>query len=104
MLNSFNDDLEMHGGRCGQGLSAKSVANVHGIVHKALADAVKRGLVARNVADAVEKPSAPKPITPEPWTTPELRRFLEQMQDDRLYAAGLLFATTVPNSNEPRRY
>lgn len=94
MLNRFYDDLETSRGQHGQGLSAQSVANIHGLVRKALSDAVKRGLVARNVADADEKPSAPKPITPDPWATDELRRFLDRVRDDRVYAGWLLFATT----------
>jgi integrase len=63
------------------------------VIHKALADAVKRGLIHRNVADAVDTPS---PIRGEQnvWTVEELRRFLTHVREDTLYAAWLLFATT----------
>lgn len=92
-LAALYDDLEQTGGRAGRGLSAKSVVNVHGVIHKALTDAVRRGRVARNVADAVERPRASRPRT-EVWSVDQLRRFLDQVRQDRLYAMWLLFATT----------
>lgn len=92
-LDGFYDWLESEGGRSGQGLAPKTVANVHGIIHKALGDAVKWGKLQRNVADAVEPPKAPKPQT-EVWEVEQLRAFLTQVQEDRLYALWLLFATT----------
>jgi integrase len=92
-LNRLYDDLERSGGRTGAGLSPKSIANIHGLLHKALGDAVKLGKVPRNVADAVEKPSAAKPAH-DIWTPEQLRAFLTAVRDDRLYAMWLLFATT----------
>lgn len=92
-LNGLYDWLETEGGRSGKGLSPKTVANVHGIIHKALGDAVKWGKLQRNVADAVEPPKSPKPQT-EVWTVDQLRAFLTQVREDRLYALWLLFATT----------
>ncbi len=59
-LNRLYDEIEQSGGQRGVGLAPNTIANVHGVIHKALADAVKLGKVARNVADAVEKPSAAK--------------------------------------------
>jgi integrase len=92
-LNRLYDELEESGGRGGRGLSGKTVANVHGVLHKALADAVKQDKVVRNVADAVDPPKASKPRT-DVWTVEELRAFLLHVHGDRLYAAWLLFATT----------
>ncbi len=52
-----------------QGLSPTTVAAIHGLLHKALEDAVKKGLVARNVCDAVSPPRKQhkemKPLTAE---------------------------------------
>lgn len=92
-LDHLYDQLETEGGRHGQPLSAKTVANVHGVVHKALADAVRRGLLTRNVAAAVEPPRPPRPKT-EVWDVHELRKFLSTVRSDRLYAVWLLLATT----------
>lgn len=50
--------LEYHGGHDGHGLSTPTVASIHGVLHKALEDAVKRDKVPRNVADAVDPPQA----------------------------------------------
>lgn len=45
-------------GRCdgNGGLSEKSVVSIHGVIHKALSDAVKLERVYRNVAAVVDKP------------------------------------------------
>lgn len=92
-LERLYDWLEESGGRQGQGLSPKTVANVHGLLHKALEDAVKRGKVPRNVADAVEAPRASR-SRPQVWSPDQLRRFLVHVRSDRVYAAWLLWATT----------
>ena len=43
------------------GLSARTVRDLHGILHAALGTAVKRGLLSRNVADAVDPPRFHRP-------------------------------------------
>lgn len=50
-------------GRCDGkgGLSARTVRDLHGILHAVLATAVKHGLLVRNVADAVDPPRFPRP-------------------------------------------
>ncbi len=52
-----------------EGLSSTTVSAIHGVLHKALDDAVKTGLVARNVCDVVSPPRKKhkeiKPLTPE---------------------------------------
>ncbi len=92
-LDRLYDELERTGGRGGAGVSPKTVANVHGVVHKALRDAVRNGLVVRNVADLVSPPKSQRPALAW-WSPTELRAFLEHVSDDRLYAMWLLFATT----------
>ena len=92
-LDELYDDLERSGGHDGRPLKAKTVANVAGIMHKALADAVKRGRIKRNPADAVSPPTASKART-EWWSVEHLRTFLRHVEGDELYAAWLLFATT----------
>ena len=92
-LNRLYDELEERGGRLQQGLSPKTVANVHGILHKAFTDAVRQGRLSRNPAEAVDPPKAQRART-NVWTVEQLRRFLQHVADERLYAAWLLFATT----------
>ncbi len=92
-LNRLYDELEEAGGRDRRGLAAKTVVNIHGILHKALKDAVKQGLVVRNAADAVDAPRASRPKT-DVWEVEQLRAFLQHVERERLYAGWLLFATT----------
>jgi integrase len=85
--------LETRHRRGSGGLAPKTVRNIHGALHAALRDAVRWGYVARNVAVAAD---LPKSMTPEMrvWSPEQLRGFLDHVQDDRLYAAWLLLATT----------
>lgn len=92
-LNRLYDVLEHTGGRRGDGLAAKTLANLHGLLHKALVDAVKRGRITRNVADQVDPPTADRTVT-RWWSIEELRRFVQHVEDDPFFAAWLLFATT----------
>jgi len=54
---------KLSNGRCDgkAGLSARTVRDLHGILHAALATAVKHGLLVRNVADAVDPPHFNRP-------------------------------------------
>ena len=78
-----------------QGLSARSVAHVHGIVHKLLKDAVRWGRLARNPADAADPPrAAGKHAAMVTWDATETAQFSRCHEEDRLYAAWLMLATT----------
>ncbi len=83
-------------GHEGGRLSARTVRYLHAILHRALGDAMRWGIVIRNVADAAEPPSpkSAKAPTPKTWTADELRAFLVSVRDDRLYALWLVYATT----------
>jgi integrase len=72
----------------GAGLSARSVRYVHTILRKALADAVRRGLVVRNVADLASPPSAKAAKAPEAatWTVEQLRAFLNGVTEHEHFA------------------
>jgi integrase len=99
-LNLFYADLAQHGRRDGRGgLKPKSVRHVHVLLHKALSDAVRWGLVARNVADAADPPRVPRQERGT-WSAEELRAFLEATSEDRLAAMWLLFATTGMRRSE----
>lgn len=92
-LDKLYDDLERAGGTRGTPLSSKTVANVAGVMHKALADAVKRGRIKRNPADAISPPTARRVRTAW-WSVEQLRIFVEHVDSDNLCAAWLMFATT----------
>jgi integrase len=66
------------------GLSKRTVQYMHAVLHKALEQAVKFGLVARNVTDLVDSPS-PAKTTPATWTVEQSKKFLEQVKDSRFY-------------------
>jgi integrase len=75
------------------GLAPKTVRHLHTILHKALHDAERKGLVLRNVAAAADAPAARAPEM-KTWTAPQLRSFLAAMAEHRLEAAFVLSATT----------
>jgi integrase len=76
--------------RKGYGLSPRSVRYVHVTVHKALKDAQRKGILARNVAGMASPPSAKstRPAEMAWWTPAELRAFLAFTADE---AVGPLF-------------
>lgn len=78
------------------GLSAKTVRYISTIIGKALADAEKKGLVARNVNRAATAPSPKAARAPEMkfWTPEELHQFLTAVADDELYPLLRLTAMT----------
>jgi integrase len=59
-----------------EGLSPTTVSAIHGVLHKALDDAVRIGLVARNVCDAVSPPRK-KHKEIQPLTPGQARKLLE---------------------------
>jgi integrase len=94
-LSALYVELERAGGRRGQPLSAKTVRNVHVMLHKALERATRRTppLLSRNPASLAEKPK-PRRHELEPWTAEETGRFLAAAEGDRLSAAFGLMAMT----------
>jgi integrase len=92
-LNGLYAALLAAGGRDGAPLSARTVQSVAMTVRKAIGDAARWGLVHRNVA-ALASPPRPRHADMRTWTAEELRRFLEHVEGDRLYAAWLLAAST----------
>lgn len=81
------------------GLAAKTVKNTHGVLHRALEDAVRAGIVARNVADHQELPRAERPDTVA-WTAGELTTFLAHVAGHRLYAAWAVMCSTGMRRSE----
>ena len=72
-------------------LSAKSIQNVHGILHKALDQAVVAGILATNPADHVKLPKVKKPGL-KPLMDEDVTRFLDAIKGDpfeRLFIVAL---------------
>lgn len=93
-LNALYAELLTSGRHDGKGgLSPRTVRYTHTILHRALRDAVRWGLLSRNPADLADPP---KHRTPEMrvWSATELRTFLAHIREDRNYALWLLLATT----------
>ena len=75
------------------GLSVSTRRQTHAVIHRALRDAVRWGRLARNPADMADPPSRSSSHA-SAWTAGELRRFLQHVEGDRLYALWRLAATT----------
>ena len=84
------------------GLSAKTVRYISTIIGKALSDAEKKGLVARNVARAATAPSPKAARAPEMtfWTPTQLRAFFDFLADDDLLPLVRLTAMTGARRGE----
>lgn len=80
----------------GDGLSPRTVRYVHSVIRKALADAVRKGLVLRNVATLADPPSAKAARAPEMqfWMPAELAAFLTAMAEDEQFALYRLTGMT----------
>jgi integrase len=89
-LNAFYADL------LASGLAPKTVRNVHAVLRKALGDAVRWGLLVRNVAGLAEAPKVSATRKPDMhvWTPEQLRDFLAGIEGERFYAALVLAAHT----------
>jgi len=71
------------------GLSSRTVQYIHAVIHRALEQAMKWGLVVRNVADLVDPPRVTKkaPLT---LTETQTKLFLEEVKGHRWFPIYLL--------------
>jgi len=78
------------------GLAPKTVRNIHVMLHKALADAVRKGTVARNVVALADAPSPAARKRPEvkAWDADQLVGFLAAIDSHRMAPALHLAAHT----------
>jgi len=79
--------------RLDAGLSPCTVQRIHAVIHRALKQALRWGLVARNVSEATDPPRAQRkevrPLTPE-----QVRALLKTAHGERLEALYVLAITT----------
>lgn len=85
-----------------QHLSPTTVHHVHAVLRKALGDAVREGLLARNVALLVVGVPMPSDFEPTIWTLEQTRTFLNAVQTDRLGALYLVAACSGMRNGELR--
>lgn len=85
-IETLYQHLLIAGSRRGGPLGAKTVKNLHQIIHSALRDAVERGLVALNAAETARAPDPRKwpslSRRAQSWNGDELRRFLDQSAEN----------------------
>ena len=86
-IEQLYGDLIDHGGRHDRPLSLATIRHVHGVLHKALADAVRVDILSANPADRVALPRhdlrGDAPATVQAWTADEARRFLQRTRADQ---------------------
>jgi integrase len=93
-IQSFYSRALASGRKDGKGgLSAQSVVHFHRLLHKALAQAVKWQLLARNPVDAVEPPRAERKEM-RALDEDETARLLSLLGESRLYMPTMLAVTT----------
>jgi integrase len=79
-----------------RGLAPKTIHSIHQMLHKALADAERKGSVVRNVASLADPPklSSAKKRAMRVWDAEQLRQFLHGIEQHRLCPAFHLAAST----------
>jgi integrase len=92
-LSTLYADLLRAGGRGGRPLSNTTVRLVHGVVRKALNDAVLWGLLAKNPALRAAVPKRRRPVLTV-WTPEQASAFLAATASDRMQACWLLALST----------
>ena len=82
-----------------EGLSSTTLNHLHAMIHRALDQAVRWGVVARNVADLVDPPR-PRRLEMKTLSPDQARTFLEAAAGDRLEALYILAITTGMRQGE----
>ena len=92
----YGDLLDHDNTRTGQGLSPKTVLDVHVIIRAALDDAIRRGLLQNNPAKAAHAPKQQRNRCPADrvWTADQLKAFLDLVEHRRQYPSFWLAANT----------
>jgi integrase len=90
---SAADIQRLYADRLAAGLSPTSVHHVHAILHRALDQAVRWGLLLRNVTEAVDPPRRAE-TEMRTWDAPQVARVLAAAHDDDLEALWRLALLT----------
>lgn len=82
-----------------KGLSNESVKRIYSVVNASLNDAVRKELLAKNVASLIEKPKGSRKEI-QVWDVEQVQRFLQVADGDRLYIAFHLALMTGMRQGE----
>ena len=94
-INGLYATLASRGRRGGKaGLSPQTVRHVHAVLHRALRDAVRWGLIGRNPIDSADPPRPASSREMHTWGPKQLEAFLAFTANDRLHALWQLLALT----------
>ena len=94
-INGLYATLASHGRTNGKaGLSAQTIRHVHAVLHRALRDAVRWGLISRNPIEMADPPRISSSREMHTWNPEQLQLFLALTADDRLHALWHLLALT----------
>lgn len=89
----------LYSAKLNQGLSEQSVRYIHAVLHKSLNQALRWGLVTRNVSDLVEKPRQSR-TTFTTWSADKVNKFLESVSDHGWYPIYILAIYTGMRQGE----
>lgn len=92
-IQNLYSKLCRHGGTKDKGLSAKTVRNIHGLLHGALSQAVKWQIIGRNPIDAVEPPTNIRPDI-QILADPDLPKLLKLIEGARYRIPYLIILAT----------
>jgi integrase len=98
-LNQLYATLAASGRKNGKPLAAKTIRNVHTVLHRAFRDAMKWDMLARNPAESADPPKVSRGAV-RYWTAPQVATFLRATTDDRLGPLWVLLATTGARRGE----
>ena len=92
-INALYARLAASGRRGGKsGLAALTIRHVHAVLHRALKDAVRWGVLARNPIAAADPPRLAHAREMRTWSAEQLAAFLAFTHDDRLHPLWQLLA------------
>ena len=96
----LNDKLEDRGVEGKGGLAVNSVKHIYGTINAGLEQAVKEGLVNKNVAAAAEPPKKQEEEKLHTWTKKEVKLFLNAAKDHRYYLVFYIALNTGMRKGE----
>ena len=92
-LEHLYTKLMTTGGRHHTGLSSKTISNIHGIISKALNDAVRWDYLHANPASGAQLPKTPRPEMAA-WTAQQASSFLNHLRNQPRHTIWQLVLTT----------